>query len=127
MAALKPPKEDKWVNTVCYVCQNTCAIRAHVVDGVVVKLEGNPESPHDYGKMCGKGHAGLIDLYNPNRITKPLKRTNPEKGIGVDPGWVEITYEEALDIIVEKMAKIRKEDPRKLLIHMFDSQSNALF
>jgi molybdopterin-containing oxidoreductase family molybdopterin binding subunit len=86
-------------------------------------LEGNPESPHDFGFMCGKGNAGLIDLYNPNRLTKPLRRTNPEKGIGVDPGWEEITYEEALDIIVEKMAKIRKEDPRKLLLSVFDSQS----
>jgi anaerobic selenocysteine-containing dehydrogenase len=45
MAAVKQPKEDKWVKTVCYVCQNTCSIKAHVVDGVVVKLEGNPESP----------------------------------------------------------------------------------
>ena len=102
MAAVKQPQEDKWVKTVCYVCQNTCSIKAHVVDGVVVKLEGKPESPNDFGFMCGKGNAGLIDLYNPNRLTKPLRRTNPEKGIGVDAGWEEITYEEALDIIARR-------------------------
>lgn len=117
------PKEDKWVKTVCLMCQNCCPIVAHVEDGVVTKLEGNPESPHSLGRMCAKGNAGLIGLYDPNRITKPMKRTNPEKGIGVDPCWVEISYDEAMDIICAKLDKIRREDPRKLLVDMFDTQS----
>jgi molybdopterin-containing oxidoreductase family molybdopterin binding subunit len=54
-------------------------------------------------------------LYDPNRVNVPLKRTNPEKGIGVDPKWVEISWDEALDIMTEKLKKIKAEDPRKLL------------
>ena len=27
-------------------------------------------------------------VHDPNRINKPLKRTNPEKGLGIDPKWV---------------------------------------
>jgi molybdopterin-containing oxidoreductase family molybdopterin binding subunit len=55
------------------------------------------------GHLCGKGLAGIQQLYDPNRITKPLKRTNPEKGAGIDPGWEEISWDEALDLILEKL------------------------
>ncbi|MFQ6095982.1 MAG: molybdopterin-dependent oxidoreductase, partial [Candidatus Bathyarchaeia archaeon] len=37
----------------------------------------------------------------------PLKRTNPEKGIGVDPQWVEISWDEAYDTAAEKIAAAR--------------------
>jgi molybdopterin-containing oxidoreductase family molybdopterin binding subunit len=57
-----------------------------------------------------------MTLYNPHRVNVPLKRTNPEKGLEVDPGWVEITWDEALDTIAERLGKIREEDPRKLLL-----------
>ena len=53
-----------------------------------------------------------MTLYSPNRVTTPLKRTNPEKGIGVDPKWVEISWAEAIDTVVEKLKKVRAEDPR---------------
>src|SRR3990172_13039560 len=55
-----------------------------------------------------------MTLYDPNRVKAPLKRTNPEKGLGVDPGWVEIGWEEALDTIAQRLKKVRDEDPRKL-------------
>jgi anaerobic selenocysteine-containing dehydrogenase len=57
-----------------------------------------------------------MGLYNPYRVKGPLKRTNPEKGPNVDPGWVEITWDEALNTVAEKFKKIREEDPRKLLV-----------
>ena len=56
---------------------------------MVVNIEGNPDNPQNRGKMCAKGKAGFMNIYNPNRVTSPRKRTNPNKGIGVDPGWVE--------------------------------------
>jgi len=43
--------------------------------------------------------AGLQNLYDPNRVNVPLKRTNPEKGIGVDPKWKPISRDEAMDIV----------------------------
>jgi len=57
-----------------------------------------------------------MGLYNPCRVKGPLKRTKPEKGPDIDPGWVEITWEEALSTVGEKFKKIREEDPRKLLV-----------
>ncbi len=113
-------KEGEWIPTTCSGCFNACAIQARAKGGKVVEIRGEPKVTSSRGKICGKGIARLVELYSPNRITKPLKRTNPQKGIGVDPKWVEISREEAMDIIVEKLQKIREEDPRELVIGHFD-------
>ncbi|MFQ5899732.1 MAG: molybdopterin-dependent oxidoreductase, partial [Candidatus Methylomirabilia bacterium] len=85
-------------------------------NGVVVKIEGNPESPLGMGRLCPKGLAGIMHLYDPHRVNVPLKRTNPEKAMDTDPGWQEISWEEALTLITEKLTRIREEDPRKLVL-----------
>jgi len=103
------------------MCFNCCGIKVHRINGVAVLIEGNPDCPSTPGgKLCAKGHAGLEEIYSPTRVKVPLKRTNPEKGIGVDPKWVEISWEEAFDTITQKLKRIREEDPRKLLIVSFD-------
>jgi len=107
--------EDKWVKTTCGRCYGACAQRIHVINGVAVKIEGEPDSTKGAsGGVCAKGAAALQVLYDPNRINVPLRRTNPEKGIGVDPKWKEISWEEALDEIAPKMKRIMNENPRKL-------------
>ena len=109
--------EDKWVNTTCGVCYCGCAAKVRVVNGVPVKIEGIKDSTMggDGSGLCGKGTAGLMYYHDPNRIKKPMLRTNPEKGIGVDPKWKEIEWDEALDIIATKMKKIMEDDPNKIL------------
>lgn len=113
-------KEDVWIPTTCNMCFNACNIRVHRVDGVVVKIEGDPRSPIGEGRVCGKGASGIMQLYDPNRKTKPMKRTNPEKGIGIDPRWVEISWEEAYDILVRELQKaIAKKGPKNICHHCF--------
>ena len=109
-------KKDCWVPSSCALCYGSCSIKAHRVDDVIVKIEGNPESVVGQGRLCGKGVSGLMSHYDPNRLTKPLRRTNPKKGIGVDPKWKEISWDEALDEIVDKLKALREDDPRKLLV-----------
>jgi molybdopterin-containing oxidoreductase family molybdopterin binding subunit len=121
------PHEDVWLHSVCDMCFAACGIVAHRKDGVLVKIEGDPDCPASAGKICAKGQAGLIGLYDPSRVKVPLKRTNPEKGIGVDPGWQEISWDEALDILTEKLGKIRADDPRKLIISSFDQIALSYF
>jgi anaerobic selenocysteine-containing dehydrogenase len=65
--------------------------------------------------ICPKGASGLFNTYNPYRVKKPLKRTNPKKGLDEDPGWVEISWEEAFDTITTRMQKIRADNPDKLI------------
>jgi len=75
-------EEDVWIKTTCSICFSMCAIRVHRVNGVVVQIKGNADSPTSRGGICAKGASGMMLLYDPNRVNVPLKRTNPEKGIG---------------------------------------------
>jgi len=112
--------EDVWVPTVCAGCYNCCGLRVHRVNGKIVEVRGDPKASNSKGFICAKGIARALDPYHPARVLKPLKRTNPEKGIGVDPKWVEISWEEAMEAVTEQLKRIRNEDPRKLIISHFD-------
>jgi molybdopterin-containing oxidoreductase family molybdopterin binding subunit len=109
-------KEDLWLTSACSICYSHCSIKVHRIDGAVVKIEGNPESPTTNGRVCPRGLSGIKLLYDPNRVNVPLRRTNPEKGLDIDPKWEEISWDEALDLIANKLKRIREEDPRKLLL-----------
>jgi len=87
------PVESKWIPSTCGMCLHGCGIKVFVQDGVALKIEGDETNPDNLGKLCPKGNAGLSRLYDPARVRKPLKRTNPHKGPGVDPKWVEISWD----------------------------------
>ncbi|MFC1952966.1 molybdopterin-binding protein, partial [Chloroflexota bacterium] len=108
-------QEDIWIHTQCARCYAECGIKVHRINGVAVEIQGIPGSTQGSdGGLCPKGLSSLQFLYDPNRLNVPLRRTNPEKGIGTDPKWKEITWEEAYDEIVPRMKKIIEEDPKKL-------------
>ena len=92
----------------------------HRVNGKIVKIEGDPDNPTNYGKICAKGNAALFQLYSKNRLRTPLKRTNPAKGFGVDPKFQPIGWEEALETVSGWLKQIRADDPRKLYFTTFD-------
>ncbi|MBI2917766.1 MAG: molybdopterin-dependent oxidoreductase [Chloroflexi bacterium] len=109
-------QEDRWIPSACGICYNLCGIRVRRINGTVVKIEGDPNNPAGMGRICPKGAGGGIPLvYDPNRLNVPLKRTNHKKGFDEDPGWVEISWDEALDLVTEKLQQVRREDPRKLV------------
>lgn len=108
--------EDVWIPTVCRVCSNCCGIRVHRKNGAVVKIEGLPESPHNHGRICAKGLSAIMSFYDRARPQKPLIRTNPQKGIGVDPQWREVSWDEAFALVTADLAGIMADDPRKLVI-----------
>ena len=118
-------KDDVWIPSACSLCYGACSILAHRVDGVVVKIEGNPDSVIGNGRQCGKGVSGIMTHYDPNRVRVPLRRTNPVKGIGIDPGWEEISWEEALDEIVGRLRGLREDDPRKLVLQRTTTVTSA--
>jgi molybdopterin-containing oxidoreductase family molybdopterin binding subunit len=119
-------KEDVWIPTACDMCYNACTVRVHRVDGVAVKVEGIPEAGPNYGATCAKGLSALMNVYSPNRVTAPMVRTNPEKGVGVDPGWKEISWDEAMDLFVEKIRAAREVDPRSIMGLTFDRVPTAM-
>ncbi len=117
-------KEDKWVSSTCGICYACCPIRVHVVNGVPVKIEGDPLASTSKGSVCAKGVGALTVVHDPNRLNKPVKRTNPEKGIGIDPKWQEISWDEALDIIASKLKAIYEEDGRQFKVNVMPSQAS---
>ena len=122
------PNAGEWIPTTCNMCFNNCSIKAHVIDGVVVELTGNPDSSIGRGRICGKGAAGIMQLYDPNRITKPMKRTNPKKGFDEDPGWEEISWDEAYNLVDEHVkAAIERSGPHAVTgMSMVASQIGSL-
>jgi len=109
--------EEKWVATSCLNCPARCAIRVRVVNGKAVKITGNPLSLVSEGKICPRAHIGLQVLYDPGRIDTPLKRTHKEKGKGVDPKWVPISWEKALDEVMNRLNSIRdRAQPHNVLL-----------
>lgn len=110
--------EDVWIPSACTICYGGCSIQAHRVNGVIVKIEGNPKSPCGSGRLCAKGIAGIMILYDPHRVNTPLRRTNPVKGIGIDPGWKPISWDEAMNEVVAKLEEVRADDPRKLVLQV---------
>jgi anaerobic selenocysteine-containing dehydrogenase len=102
---------------ICGACmQRDCGTLIRLQDGVVVRVEGNPDTPPNFGVLCARGNSQIMSLYNPYRVKSPMVRTNPAKGLDIDPMWKEVTWEEALSIITEKLKKIREKDPRGLVV-----------
>jgi thiosulfate reductase/polysulfide reductase chain A len=101
--------ETKIVHTVCQVCSGGCAIKAHVRDGRLVELRGNPDDQISRGLLCVKGISGIQWLYDPDRLKFPMKRTNPEKGIGVDPQFVRVSWDEAYSTIARKLNEYKEK------------------
>jgi thiosulfate reductase / polysulfide reductase chain A len=123
IAALSPQEkgpnatEEKWVNTSCLNCPARCAIRVRVVNGRAIRITGNPLSLVSEGKICPRAHIGLQVLYDPGRVFSPLKRTNKEKGKGIDPRWVPVSWDKALDEVAHRLKSVRESgQPQKVLL-----------
>lgn len=97
----------QWIASTCQSCTAWCPIEIFVQEGRAVKIRGNRLCKANNGYCCPKGHMGLQLVYDPDRIKVPLKRTNPKKGKGIDPRFVPITWDEALETIAEKMVALR--------------------
>ena len=58
-AGLLDASGSGYVKSMCEMCVWRCGLIAKVVDGKVVKLDGNPEHPHSKGNLCPRGPVGL--------------------------------------------------------------------
>ena len=106
------------VRSVCLMCHSACGIQAKVVDGVLVKVDGNPYHPNAAlpserlpystpteqadlvrGHNCVKSQAAVQTVYDPYRLRNPLKRVGP-RGSGQ---WQEISWKQALDEIADRL------------------------
>src|SRR4030043_1924555 len=88
-----------------------CGILAHVENGKITKIEGDPDSPINRGTICAKGIAQTERLNHPDRLIYPMKRIG-EKGEG---RWKRISWDEALDTITGKIAETIEKQSEKAI------------
>lgn len=133
----------QWIASCCHMCGGGSGILVHVVNGTVEKIEPNHWNPNNYANIstdffdgyteeygakegaaiCPKGNAGIMQLYDPDRVKKPLKRTNRDKSVGADPGWQEITWEQAFTEITAKLKTLRDANEAQKLLWMTEDAS----
>jgi thiosulfate reductase/polysulfide reductase chain A len=105
---------ERVVPTFCELCFWKCGVLAHVENGKVTKLTGNPEHPLSRGRLCPRGTGGTGLLYDPDRLKKPLLRRKGKRG---DQTFEEVSWETALDFTAGKLLKIKKEcGPEKVAL-----------
>jgi anaerobic selenocysteine-containing dehydrogenase len=112
------PAKGEWVASTCQGCTQWCAIQIFVQNGRAVRVRGNPLSKTNHGYVCPRGHMIPQQVYDPDRIKVPMKRTNPAKGRGIDPKFVPISWDEALDTVAEKMIELRNAGETEKLVYM---------
>jgi len=93
---------DRVVSTVCPYCGVGCRVDYYVKNGRIYRVMGRDEPPN-HGALCVKGRFGLDFLYHRDRLTTPLLRRR--KGGELEPA----SWEEALDFVAERLARIAGE------------------
>lgn len=91
------------LKSVCRSCHGGCGVLLHVRDGVLIKVEGDRESPLNHGRLCPIGTVTTDLVYHPDRLKYPLRR----KGARRSGEWQRIGWDEALGEIAERLGAIR--------------------
>ena len=106
---LAQPLETKRIRVGCpaHNCGGRCLLIAHLKDGRITHLETD-DRPDDIAapqlRACVRGRAYLRRQYHPDRLMFPMKRVG-ERGQGQ---FMRITWDEALDLMADRMEKIRQ-------------------
>jgi anaerobic selenocysteine-containing dehydrogenase/Fe-S-cluster-containing dehydrogenase component len=100
-----PPKEGgQYKYSHCVMCNHVprCGVKALVKDDKIIRLERREK----YGNetLCPIGAASVQDIYAPDRLLHPMRRTNPK---GEPSRWERISWEEAYAEIAEKFNDIK--------------------
>ncbi len=111
-------------HTTCYMCACRCGIKVTLENNKIRFIQGTREHPVNRGVLCAKGNAGIMKQSSPAKLKKPmLRKATADRGRGE---FEEISWQKALDILVERLDKIRKSDPKKLAYFTGRDQMQAL-
>ncbi|CAN5911771.1 molybdopterin oxidoreductase family protein [soil metagenome] len=100
-----------------------CSLIAHVEDGRVVRVQGDPDHPYTAGFACGKVNRDADLVNSPERMRTPLRRSGP-KGSGQ---FTAITWDQALDeIAAQWKAVIAESGPLALLGYAYSAHQGLM-
>lgn len=95
------PWEVKKVRTTCPFCGTGCNFDLNVVNGKVVGVTPNPDSPVNGTSLCVKGRYHIDLINSEERLTRPLIKKNGE--------FVESSWEEAMELVISKLKGIKEQ------------------
>lgn len=99
-------------------CWDSCGFLVTVEDGKVTKVEGNPEHPITQGKICGRGRMLEHRANSEDRLLYPLKK--------VEGNFEQISWEQALDEIAEKLTHYKESFGTTSVLHSHDYANSGL-
>src|SRR5690242_6789402 len=98
---------------VCNLCEAICGLVFTLDDdtGAITSVRGDADDPLSRGHICPKAVA-LQDLHeDPDRLRRPVRRVGPVE----DARWEEISWDEALDTVADRLAATVREHGRDAL------------
>jgi len=99
-------------------CFDCCKFNVYVDNNQVIKIEGDKNHPYTKGFICKKGLMHLNRSNHPKRQYKPLLKVNGE--------WIEISFEEAIDIIAERLSEYKEEYGAQSILYYEQYGSGSL-
>ncbi|MCT8977729.1 molybdopterin-dependent oxidoreductase [Clostridium sp. CX1] len=99
-------------------CFGCCKLNVHVENNKVVKIEADKNHPYTKGIMCQKGRNHLKRLNDKDRLYSPMKKE--------DGKWVNISFEEAIDIIASKLKYYKEKYSSNAVLHYSESGSGSI-
>lgn len=100
-----PGTDGRLVRSACEICFWKCGIQAHVQQGRITKIQGNPLHPLSNGKLCPRGTGGAGLAYDPDRLVRPLMRVGERGSDQFKP----VSWDEALGHIASKLDDLKKK------------------
>ncbi len=98
------PGQLETINSVCTYCGTGCNIQAIVKHGSILEIKADENHPPNHGQLCVKGRFGYTFYRHPDRLTTPLVRES------LDEPFREVDWDEALGIIADNFAMIKREN-----------------
>ena len=112
------PGTEEVRRSICDMCCiGRCGIEVLVKDGRATRVRPFRNFPN--GPPCVKGYSILFQLYHPDRLKYPMRRTGP-KG-SARAAWQRISWDEALDTIAARLTAVKqRHGAEKVLFYAGD-------
>jgi anaerobic selenocysteine-containing dehydrogenase len=111
--------KDRIEYRTCPLCEATCGLEITLRDGVVHRIRGDRDDVFSHGFICPKGSTLKQLEADPDRLRSPQIRT--------DEGWRDATWDEAFNLIDEKLAPILAEDgPNSVGVYLGNPNVHSL-
>ncbi|MFC1901167.1 IscS subfamily cysteine desulfurase [Chloroflexota bacterium] len=94
---------DEWRKGLCGICPAGCWVEVGLRDGTLVDIK--QDNSHTLGMICKRGRHAPEIVYSEHRLKYPMKQV----GAKGNYDFKRITWDEAFDIIVANLNKIKEE------------------